>query len=90
MKTSPDIVKEDLITLPYLAQDVWDVFLQLHRTRSVSMTPNPISFTEIHSWCNLHARSLCSRTIKVIRTLDQTFLSLVAENKSKKESSDDR
>jgi len=45
--------------------------------------PNPITFQEILAWKNLRNVEIYGYEIDIIKRLDQTFLSHVAEQKSK-------
>ena len=65
------------------AWHVWQVYHKLSRTRQNGMGANPISYTEIQAYCQLHHDPLATWEIEAITGMDAAFLTSVHEEQEK-------
>ena len=55
---------------------VWQIFMALSNGRSYGETgPNPLCYTEMKAWCDLHGTDLVDWEIDLVKALDATFIS---------------
>ena len=73
----------DVPDLPECAWHVWTVYHRLSRTRQNGMSANPISYTEIQAYCQLHHDHLAGWELNVITGIDATFLHSIYEEQEK-------
>jgi hypothetical protein len=60
---------------PDLLEHVWTAFISLSNGRSVGFSgPNPISYMDIKSWCDLTGTPLEPIDVDIIKRLDRIFL----------------
>lgn len=80
-----ELIKEEETALfPDKAAHVWDAFMEISRGRSYGMAgPNPISYENINSWQSLSGVELSLWEVKVIQSLDELWLEIMQEDKSK-------
>lgn len=68
---------EELIPPPFPEPltGYWESFLELHSARgSGEGGPDPLSFSEIKAWVELTGKTLSTRELTCIRTLDRLYL----------------
>lgn len=72
--------------IPVNLEHVWNWFWSLHAARTQSANgPNPITYSEIHSWSTLTNTKIRPTEISILRRLDTAYLEFVA----KKQKEDD-
>ena len=74
-------IYEDLI-------EAWQAFQELNQSRQVGLSANPILVSEIKAWLELHNINDLDERLelhKLIRILDQTWLSWVQAKQAEKE-----
>lgn len=65
----------DDLPFPHDCKFVWETFCHLHGARSFGASmPNPLSWTDIHNWCELYGINLESWELDAIKVLDGVFL----------------
>lgn len=80
---------DELKELPEAYYSIWGVFLELNAARgSNGFGVDPLSFTEIYSYCKLYGIDLELHELKMLRRFDNVALELQAKeakanNKSK-------
>lgn len=80
------IIDELQHTCPVECREIWNTFISLNQGRTSSgFGLNPITYTEIKSWCELYGVSLCPYEVGVIKRLDNIFLEHIAEDSKEKE-----
>lgn len=61
----------NLVELPEVFTDCWVWFLDLHNSRTSGMAPNPITYSDIHSYFSLHDIVPEIWEVKIIKMFDQ-------------------
>lgn len=75
---------EELVDLPESCKQVWQYFLELHSSRAGNgFGANPISYTDILSYCTLHDLQLEQWELVLLRRLDNTALEHLAKEQEK-------
>jgi hypothetical protein len=69
----------DEAVLPREAQHLWGAFMELSRTRTVSMALSAITYAEIAAWCGLKQEDLDPWEVEAIRDVDEIFLRVSRE-----------
>lgn len=65
----------DVPPLPAACADLWQLFLQLNRTRgSNGFGPQPLDEVRLLAWCQLHRQRLTSWEIETLFALDAAWL----------------
>lgn len=74
------IIEQDVPEIPYMFELVFEIFQQLHVTRTSSgFGPNPIQFQEILAWSQLFCVGLDSFIVHLIRRLDFAYMQFVSK-----------
>ncbi len=70
---------DDRLTLkaPRVCEALWGAFLQLSATRQAGMGTNPISMTEVESWCRLQGVTLTPWEVDTLLAMDGAALNEV-------------
>lgn len=69
-----------VVEIPEIAMKAYGIFMELNGSRTSSgFGMNPISFTEIKSYVDLHNTNLLSWEINVIKHLDSVFLKFISK-----------
>ena len=68
---------------PDALEHVWGWFHELHGARTSGMQPNPISWSEIKAWAELTHTEPTPWEARLLRRLDEAFLTEVAKAKAK-------
>lgn len=77
-KTPTELLGPDF---PVDASLVWAYFLEVHQGRSYGMSgPNPVSWSDLSAWCNLHGIVLSSWEVSTIKELDLLWISIAHED----------
>jgi len=74
LKSEPEI--------PNIASHLWAIFCELSSSRQVGFNPNPISYSEIQSYCILTQTHLDPIEVKLIKEMDNAFLTYDTNVKS--------
>jgi hypothetical protein len=74
---------EELITLPASMYDIWGVFVELHNSRSAGFSANPIAYSDIQAYYNLHQIVPYKWEIIAIKRLDAVVMQMQAEEQEK-------
>ena len=75
---------ENLIQLPVSMQQVWLYFMELHNSRSSNgFGVNPISYSDIKSYFELHDIVPSEWEIKLIKQLDIVVLNIISAQNTK-------
>lgn len=70
----------DPLDPPFEWEGVWETFRELSLGRSCGMSPNPISWLEIRSYCDLTGIVLTGFELLAIRKLDALWLRVMGES----------
>lgn len=63
---------------PRLLSHVWSFFCELQSARTAGFSgANPLSYSEIESWCRLSGNSLTPYDVAVIKQLDNTYMKAI-------------
>lgn len=76
---------DELVEMPSSCFHVWKMFIELNNARgSNGFGVNPISYTEIYSYCKLHAIDIDEWELDLIKEFDKTVLEIYAEQQKPK------
>ena len=76
---------EELVEMPSSCFHVWKMFIDLNNARgSNGFGVNPISYTEIYSYCKLHTIDIDEWELDLIKEFDKTVLDIYAEQQEQK------
>ena len=65
---------------PDVASHIWAAFNELHDGRTYGMRgPNPISYENISSWCELSGVELQYWEIQIIKSIDNIYIKTISE-----------
>ena len=71
---------EEVVSLPESCYKVWKIFIELNNKRSSNgFGVNPISYQEMHAYCQLHGTELELWEITVINKFDSVVLDLYSK-----------
>lgn len=71
---------EELAEMPQSCFHVWKMFIEMNNARgSNGFGVNPISYTEIYSYCKLHVLDIDEWELDLIKMFDKTVLDIYAE-----------
>lgn len=75
---------------PIRVMYLWDWFLELHHSRSVGFSPDPILYREVAEWAKLTNVQIRSYEVKAIMALDGAWISFNAKKQKKKDRSENK
>ncbi|WP_435532479.1 phage tail assembly chaperone [Pseudorhizobium tarimense] len=62
---------------PEFGLHIWGWFIELHNTRQSGFSANPITYSEIESFCRLSGAIISPWELSVIRSIDAEVLSVI-------------
>lgn len=73
-----------MLEMPNSCFHVWKMFIELNNARgSNGFGVNPISYTEIYSYCKLHEIDIDDWELELLKVFDRKVLEIYAEQQEK-------